>query len=175
MRKVLIALIAVVLLAPAALLALDQAKVDAKKEIIAAWGKDSELVAAVKAFNLTPPQEGQGMTQADWEKLMIIDPKIKGLQSNPVGSLLKNKKEAWVAEAFVSLADGTKAGFITKTSGWSHKGKPKHDKPMAGEIWQGEVELDKSTGKEQLQIAVPILDGATPIGSLVVGIDVSKL
>ena len=175
MRKILIVLVAVLFLAPAALFALDQAKVDARREVIAGWGKDPELVAAVKALNAAPPAEGQGMTQTDWEKLMIVDPRIKGLQANKVGAFLKNKKEGWVAEAIVSLADGTKAGFITKTSGWSHKGKAKHDKPMAGETWQGEIELDKSTGKEQLQVAVPVMDGGTAIGSLVVGIDLSRL
>ena len=152
-----------------------QAKIAQKKELIASWGKDPELVAAVKEIIATPPEAAKGMTQADWESLTILDPKVRTFQSNKVGTWLKTKKEMWVAEAFVSIPDGTKAGFLSKPSSWSHKGKDKHDKPMLGQAWQGEMEQDKSTAKMSVQVAVPVLDGATPIGSLTVGIDVNNL
>ena len=71
--------------------------------------------------------------------------------------------------------DGTKAAFLSKTTGWSHKGKPKHDLPMSGKSWQGPVEVDESTGLQQVQVAVPVLDGGKPVGSLVVGLSLSKL
>ena len=35
-----------------------------------------------------------------------------------------------ISEAFVSAADGTKVDFLSKTTWWIHKGKPKHDVPM---------------------------------------------
>lgn len=146
-----------------------QAKIDAKKIEIANWGKDPVLVQAVKnASQVT-------MTQAEWDALTVIDPKIIGFTGSPAGSFLKSKKSDWLTEAFVSRADGTKVGFLSKPSGWSHAGKPKHDKPMAGETWQGEVELDESTGKEQVQVAAPVVDGSTVVGSIVVGIDLGKL
>ena len=65
--------------------------------------------------------------------------------------------------------------FLSKTSNWNHKGKPKHDVPMAGKMWQGPLEVDESRGIKQIQIAVPVSDGDKPIGSLVVGISVTKL
>jgi hypothetical protein len=46
---------------------------------------------------------------------------------------------------------------------------------MQGKPWQGPVEVDESSGQQQLQIAVPVLDGGKPIGSLVVGLSLSKL
>ena len=168
-------MIAALLLGNAAASAVDQAKVDAKIAIVAAWGKDPTLVALVKEMNATPPVEGKDMTQEAWTRLTIMDPKVRAFQSNKVGEYLKGKKEAWLLEAFVSLADGGKAGFLSKTSNWSHKGKPKHDDPMAGKTWQGKVEFDQSTAVSSIQIAVPVLDGDTPIGSIVVGLDPEKI
>ena len=46
---------------------------------------------------------------------------------------------------------------------------------MAGKTWQGAVEVDESTGTQQIQVAVPVMDGGKAIGSLVVGFAVSKL
>ena len=37
------------------------------------------------------------------------------------------------------------------------------------------VEVDESSGMQQIQLAVPVLDGGKPIGSLVVGISITKL
>lgn len=65
--------------------------------------------------------------------------------------------------------------FLSKPSNWSHQGKPKHDEPMAGKTWQGGIELDESTGLQQIQIGVPVLEGDKPIGWLVVGFSISKL
>jgi hypothetical protein len=75
----------------------------------------------------------------------------------------------------VSGADGSKVAFLTKPSSWSHAGKPKHDKPMTGKTWQGDVEVDASTGARQIQVSVPVLDGGKPIGSIVVGFSIAKL
>ena len=47
--------------------------------------------------------------------------------------------------------------------------------PMSGKTWQGEVEVDESSGLQQLQVAVPVLDSGKPIGSLVVGLSIGKL
>ena len=80
-----------------------------------------------------------------------------------------------MSEAFVSSANGTKVAFLAKTTSWSHKGKPKHETPMTGKVWQGPLETDKSSGVQQIQVAVPVLDGGKPIGSLVVGYAISKL
>ena len=46
---------------------------------------------------------------------------------------------------------------------------------MSGKTWQGDVEVDESSGLRQMQVGVPVLDGRTPIGSLVVGLSIGKL
>jgi hypothetical protein len=46
---------------------------------------------------------------------------------------------------------------------------------MAGKTWIGETETDASTGVVQVQISFPVLDAGKPIGSIVIGLQVSKL
>lgn len=152
-----------------------QGRIDSKLKEIQAWGAEPSIVQAVKAFNTSPPAEAKDMTQDKWKTLKVLDPAIRNLTKNAVAEALRAHKSDLMTEAFVSGADGTKVGFLSKTSSWSHKGKPKHDLPMEGKTWQGPVEVDESTGLQQLQVAVPVLDGDKPIGSLVVGLSVSKL
>jgi opacity protein-like surface antigen len=168
--------IALVSSASAADLAPDiQTRVDAKLKEARAWASDPVVVGAVKAQNENPPAEHAGITQDKWKELSVLDPAVRAFSKNAVAALLKSKKDDSVSEAFVSSSDGTKVAFLAKTSGWSHKGKPKHEVPMTGKTWQGPVEKDESTGLEQVQVSVPVLDGDKPIGSLVVGLSLSKL
>lgn len=152
-----------------------QAKVDAAKKIAGTWAADPIIVNAVKAYNATPPEASAAMTQDKWKGLPILDPFVRSFTKTPAAEFIKSKKTETVSEAFLSGADGNKVAFLAKTSSWCHKGKAKHDEPMAGKEWQGPVEMDESTGFQQIQIAVPVLDGGKPIGSLVVGLSLSKL
>jgi hypothetical protein len=152
-----------------------QAKVDAKIKVVQDWAADAAIVTAVKAHNASAAGEVPGMTQEKWKEASVMDPVIRGFTKNPAAEFLKSKRTAAVSEAFVSGADGLKVAFLAKTSNWSHKGKPKHDVPMSGKTWQGPVEVDESTGQQQVQVAVPVMDGDKPIGSLVVGLSISKL
>jgi hypothetical protein len=115
------------------------------------------------------------MTQDKWKGLSVLDPLVRGFAKNDAAVLLKSKQGSVVTESFLSGSDGTKVAFLSKPTNWSHKGKDKHESPMSGKTWQGPVETDESTGQRQLQVAVPVLDGGKPIGSLVVGLGVSKL
>ena len=152
-----------------------QAKVDAKLKTFQEWGVDAKIVAAVKDYNTNPPAEAKAMTNDKWKTLTLLDPFVRSLAKNDLAEYLKAKKDDAITELFVSGADGGKIAFFAKTSSWTHKGKDKHDQPMAGKIWQGAVEVDESTGKQQIQISVPVLDGGTPIGSMVIGLGISKL
>lgn len=152
-----------------------QAKLDEQIKLIAVWAADPVIVEAVRANNAALPPEHAALTQAKWKALTVLDPLVRGFTRNPVGQLLKSRKTDLVTEAFVSNAEGMKVGFLAKTSNWSHKGNPKHDVPMTGKSWQGVAEVDESSGMQQIQIAVPVLDAGKPIGSLVVGISLSKL
>jgi hypothetical protein len=152
-----------------------QAKVDEQAKFAQGWASDPAVVAAVKATNAGAPAASKAMTQEKWASLQPFDPFVLSFSSGPMGQFLKTKKNQVVSEAFVSAADGTKVGFLQKTSSWTHKGKPKHDQPMAGKTWQGEIETDASTGLQQVQVAVPVMDGGKAIGSVVVGLQIARL
>lgn len=152
-----------------------QAKVDTQIKAAQALASDPVLVKAVKAQNASLPPEYAAMTQDKWKALTLLDPFVRSFTKNDTAQMLKSKKTEAVSEAFVSSADGLKVAFLGKTTSWSHKGKPKHDDPMAGKNWQGPIEVDESTGLQQVQVAVPVLDGGKPIGSLVIGLSVAKL
>ena len=152
-----------------------QVKIDEQMKQILTWAADPVIVDAVKAHNASLPADQLALTQEKWKALTVLDPQVRAFSKNPVGQLLKAKKTDVITEAFVSDAAGLKVGFIAKTSSWSHKGKPKHDVPMTGKTWQGAVEIDESSGQQQLQVAVPVLDGTQAIGSLVIGLSLNKL
>lgn len=139
------------------------------------WAADPEIVKAVVAQNAQPPTESAGMTQEKWEGLAENDAFVRALTRNPAAQALRAKRTEEITEAFLSDANGLKVGFLAKTTSWSHKGKPKHDVPMTGKPWQGKLELDKSSGTRQIQVAVPVLDGDKPVGSLVLGVSLSAL
>lgn len=155
-----------------------QARISAKTREIQAWAADAAIVDAVKAYNAGKSPQAAAMDQAKWQATSVIDPFVRGLTKTPAAEVLKNKRRGSgevVAEAFLSGADGGKIAFLGKPSSWSHKGKDKHDAPMSGKSWQGEVEIDASSGLRQVQVAVPVLDGRKPIGSLVVGLSLNAL
>lgn len=152
-----------------------QAKIDAQIKVIATWAADAAVVDGVKAHNASVPADQAALNQDKWKALTVLDPLVRGFTKTAAGQFLKSKKDDLITEAFVSDAAGLKVGFIAKTSNWSHKGKDKHDVPMTGKSWQGPVEVDESSGQQQLQVAVPVLDGGKPIGSLVVGLSITKL
>jgi hypothetical protein len=168
----LIALAGVVRVSAEALPSELQTKLDAKIASLKAWSTEPVIVNAVKARNAKP---GATYTNESWKTLTVLDPAVRAFQQNAVATWIKAHKDDAVTEAFVSGSDGSKVAFLTKPSSWSHAGKPKHDKPMAGRNWQGEVEVDASTGSRQIQVSVPVLDGEKPIGSIVVGFSVAKL
>jgi hypothetical protein len=152
-----------------------QPKVDAQLRAIVALAADPVVVGAVKAHNASLTAAEAAMTQDAWKALTVLDPFVRSFAKSPAGAWLKAKKGDAVSEAFLSGADGIKVAFLSKPTNWSHKGKPKHDVPMSGKTWQGTPETDDSSGQLQVQVAVPVLDGGKPIGSLVVGLQLSKL
>ncbi len=152
-----------------------QAKIDVQVKQIQVWAADPVIVTAVKAHNASVPADQAALTQDAWKQLSVMDPIVRSFTKNEAALFLKSKKGEMVSEAFISGADGLKVAFLSKPTNWSHKGKAKHDEPMAGKTWQGAVELDESTGLQQVQISVPVLDAGKAIGSLVVGLSLSKL
>jgi hypothetical protein len=152
-----------------------QARLDAQVKVVQGWAADPVLIQAVQAHNSRAATEGAGMTQEKWKSLTVLDPLVRAFTRNEAASFLKHNQTEMISEAFLSGSDGSKVAFLAKTTNWSHQGKPKHEFPMKGEIWQGPVEVDESTGVQQVQVSVPIQMGGKPIGSLVVGFVLSKL
>jgi len=155
-----------------------KAKLDDKIKELARLGTDPEIVNAVKAHNATPAgDEAAAMTNDKWHSLSVLDPLVRATAKTPLSEYLKTKKTAddTIAKVFVSGADGSKVGFDAKTEHWTHKGMPKHEVPMSGQTWIGPVKLDDSTGQQLIQVAMPVLDGKKPIGSITFGLRVDKL
>ncbi|MCX7725679.1 MAG: PDC sensor domain-containing protein [Chitinispirillaceae bacterium] len=152
-----------------------KAKIEAKLNSLKSLGSDPVVVAEVKSYNENPPAEATNMTQEKWNELTVISPEVKFFTKNKLATYLKTKKDDVISEIFVSGANGNKVAFLSKPSNWSHKGKAKHEEPMKGKTWIGPVEVDASTGVQQVQVSFPVLDGNKPIGSIVVGISVAAL
>jgi hypothetical protein len=153
-------------------------KLDVKIKQLAGFSSDPEIVNAVKAHNATPATaEALAMTNEKWHGLSVLDPFVRATAKAPLSEYLKAIKtnDDTIAKVFVSGADGFKVGFDAKTEHWTHKGLPKHEVPMSGEIWIGSVKVDDSTGQQLIQVGLPVLDGGKPIGSIVVGLLVDKL
>ena len=152
-----------------------KANLDNKIKQLQSWSADPAIVAAVKAHNSNMPAEDKAMTNEKWSKLTVLDPYVRSFTKNPLGVYLKSKKDDQISECFVSGADGTKVAFLSKTTSWTHADKDKHKVPMSGKTYVGPVALDESTGLQEIQVGLPVLDNGKPIGSVVVGISVSKL
>ena len=152
-----------------------QAKLDARIAEIKTWAADPAVVQAVAAQNASLPADYAAMSQDQWKSLTLLDPFVRSFTRNPAATALKARRAEWVSEAFLNDAKGLKVAFLGKTTNWSHAASAKHLKPLSGAIWQGAVELDESSGQQQVQVSVPVLDGSAPIGSLVVGVSLAKL
>ncbi len=140
------------------------------------FASNATIVSEVNKANISQPAELSSITNETWKNMSILSPEAKLITKGELSQFLVKNKPAFVSEIFVSAKNGTKVGFITKPTSWSHLGSSKHDKPMQGKDWTGEVELDESTGITQIQVAFPVLDeNRKPIGSIVFGLDVSKI
>jgi hypothetical protein len=152
-----------------------KAKLEVKTKQLEHWSSDPELVAAVKERNENLPADAKAMTQEKWQKLTVLDPFVRSFTKTPLAMSLKAKKDEAISECFVSGADGTKVAFLAKTTNWSHADKDKHRVPMTGKHWIGPLEVDESSGQQQVQVGLPVLDKGKPIGSIVFGVNVAKL
>lgn len=153
-----------------------KARFDAKVKQLQHFSTDPQIVSAVKSYNATTPSaEAKAMTNEQWHSLTLFDPFVRSIGKSALSEYLKTLRDDEVAKVFVSGADGGKVGFDAKTEHWTHKGMPKHEVPMSGQMWIGAVKLDDSTGLQMIQVSFPVLDGGKPIGSLVFGLRTDKL
>jgi hypothetical protein len=154
-----------------------QAELDKQKTIVAAWAAHPAVVAAVAEQNRRGPIAG--MDNAKWKVTRRSEPVVTAFQTSPAGQYLKaqlDENKAKFSEAFLNAALGEKVAFVEKTTSYIHKGQPKFDVPFTtSKPWQGAPEFDESSQTYAIQISVPVLADAKPIGVLVVGVNLSHL
>jgi len=154
-----------------------QAEIEKQKQVVAGWAADPAIVGAVKEHNAKGLLAG--MDNPKWKSTRRSDETVKAFQANPAGRFLKAKLDASsgaFSEAFLNGDKGHKAAFAEKTTSYIHAGSAKHDVPFGtAKSWQGKPEFDESSQTYALQISVPVNDGGTVIGSLVVGVNLAHL
>ncbi len=150
-------------------------KVETLLDSMAVLGKDPKVIEAVKAQNAKLPDILVGINNEKWKALTAESPEVKAVSHNALTQYLRGKVHHTVIEVFISDAEGRKVALFTKTTSFIHKGKPKHDQPMLGKKWMGDLELDQSTQQMQIQGSFPVLDKGKAIGSVVLGFWVPKL
>jgi len=154
-----------------------QAELDKQKTIIAGWAANPTLVNAVAEQNRRGPVAG--MDNPKWKVTRRSDPAVVVFQNNAAGQFLRGQLEdnkAKFNEAFLSAALGEKVAFVEKTTSYIHKGQPKFEVPFTtSKAWQGSPEFDESSQTYAIQISVPVMADARPIGVLVVGVNLSHL
>ena len=150
-------------------------KLKSQFELAEKIAADQEIIKAVLDYNANKNSNFNGLTNDKWKTLSVIDPLVKSISKGKTTVKLKSMINNNISEAFINSSNGDKVAFLTKTSFWNHKGKDKHEHPMKGKQWQGKPEWDDSTGVNQIQISVPIMSNNKPIGSLILGVILSKL
>jgi hypothetical protein len=154
-----------------------QAELDKQKTIVAGWAANPAVVNAVVEQNRKGPIAG--MDNPTWKVTRRSDPVVTAFQNNPAGQFLKAQLEEHkvkFSEAFLNGALGEKVAFVEKTTSYIHKGQAKFDVPFTtSKPWQGAPEFDESSQTYAVQISVPVLAEARPIGVLVVGVNLSHL
>lgn len=133
------------------------------------------LGAVVEAVKKANSGHASSLTNDKWKQLPVSSEIVQRYQNNAAAKELKKAKAAYVAEVFVSSADGSKVAFLEKTTFWTHAHAAKHKVAMLGKSWIGELQLDDSSGSNQIQVSVPVKDGEKIIGTLVLGAAIAKL
>lgn len=146
-----------------------------KIQLIQKIAADSEIIEAVIESNKKPLIGYEEMDENEWFRLQYLDQKVRYFTTTDAAKILRLKKDDSMTEMFINNANGFKVAFLSKTSTWNHKNKPKHVEAMKNKIWIGTIEKDLSSGSLQIQVSVPILHNQNPVGSLVVGLAVEKL
>jgi len=150
-------------------------KLNAKTKRMQALCAAPRVVATINANHTAPPAEASQMTNEKWTALAADNALVVSVAKNDVATVLRNQVDDSISTAFVSGADGGKIGFITKTAAWNHKGNPKHDVPMSGQVYIRAPSTGNASGLQLVQIGLPVLDAGKPPGSTVITYKVAKL
>lgn len=190
MKKIVLAALAVIFLAPSAYAAgeYDAAVRNLVESQVKGWVSDPVLVGAIKAQNT----RHAGLSQVDIDALdkkwraetsASVKPMIDGLLGRATSKKLvehKNGGEGLFTEIFVMDNKGLNVAQSDATSDYWQGDEAKWKKTFLagpGALFIDEVEFDESTQTYQAQVSVSIADPGSgeAIGAITVGVNVELL
>lgn len=157
-----------------------QAAVEAQSRIYLGWGRDPQLVRAVREQNAKKmTMEQIQKADADW-MAGRSDARIWELIGNACAQRLRTlmKGQPAVAEAFVMDNQGALVCASKQTSDYWQGDEAKWQKSFnggKGQVFIDQPRYDMSTRIVQVQVSVPVKDGETTLGAITVGVDPAKL
>ena len=152
-----------------------KAKLDAQVKIVQSWVNDPVIVQAVKAQNASPSAEAKAMTEAKWGCVAPVR-RFRPVAGQQPGWAVPEGQERPGDQRGLRLGGRRNEGGLP---GEDHQldpqgqGQARRADEREDLVWRGQT--DKSTGLQQIQVCVPVLDGGQPIGAVVVGFQVSRL
>ena len=153
---------------------------DKLPELAEQWGRDPDIVAAVKAHNaknisLAEIQELDGR----WQDTSGFAPFMAPYFDNPAADALARleSRSYYVLESFAMGNQGGIVGATNKPSDYWQGDEAKFTESFkggAGAIHTGDVEFDESAQAYLVQVSVPVMDGDAAIGAITIGIDLGS-
>ena len=145
------------------------------------WGKDAELVAAVKE------QNAKGMTldaikarDQSWRNEQGIDAEMQAMMESPAAVKMKSLEGTYpyLVELFLMDNQGANVAMTNKTSDYWQGDEDKWTESFnngKGGLHIGEVEYDESVEADLIQVSIPVADGDTVVGAMTIGINLNVL
>lgn len=151
------------------------------EDVLAKFGSDSVIVAAVKAENEKKKTLEQiKKIDEKWINTIGIDEMMESMMNLPCSQHLNNIKKTadFYEEIFVMDNQGANVAMTNKTSDYWQGDEAKFVKCYkggSGEISISDVKFDDSTQVYLTQVSVPVLDEEQTIGVMTFGINVDKI
>lgn len=139
------------------------ARIEKALKSLTTWAADADVVNTVKAANAKGPGD---MNNAKWTTLADADPAVQAITSNSLANKLRDWEKLdilnklFVRDDKSNLVAGTNKALL-----FHNASRPQYKEPRTGKPWSDkEAKPDPTTQILSVQIAVPIMDGATVIG-----------
>ncbi len=164
----------------AALAALPSALVNEIETLQEAWGKNPDIISAVKQHNAQniSLDEIKSLDQR-WRATPGLASFMMPYFDNPaVDTLSSLESDAdFVLESFVMGNQGGVVAATNKTSDYWQGDEAKFTESYAsgaGQVHVGEVEFDDSAQAYLVQISVPVMSAGAAIGAITIGVNVDE-
>ncbi|MES2672697.1 MAG: hypothetical protein V4660_00585 [Pseudomonadota bacterium] len=157
------------------------AAVTALIPVIAKWGENPVLIAAVKeqnAKNVTLEQIQK--RDKEWMATTGLDDGMKAIMKSPAAKELEKLEatQTYFFESFLMDQLGANVAMTNKTSDYWQGDEPKFMnayKAGTGGTDIGKSKFDDSAKAYLIQISVPVKEGSKVIGAITVGINLDEL